>query len=193
MDMENDEDRVAVWMALAEHFLDTETRPDIPHAALTCVSAGYDAEKMREIWACEVSPAVGFNLYLVAGEWGCWDEEWLVERIERIRARRSSRLLRRLRYRCGGWPLNGVRVAIERCMAALLDTSSEDREQRARDLTWLAQHYFDFCAGDPAERTRQEIERLGRLRDTTLHCFVPAAVGREARLGAGRVERALGM
>ena len=105
MDMDHDgmdEARVAVWIALAEHFLDTETRHQLPNAALACVRAGYGVEEVRAIWGCEVAPAVGFNLYLVAGEWACWDPEWLVERIERIRARRSSRLLRRARYRCGG-------------------------------------------------------------------------------------------
>jgi hypothetical protein len=186
-----DETRVSIWLALAEHFLDTETRHDIPSTALACVRAGHDVEQAREIWACEVAPAVGFNCLLIAGEWAGWDRDWLVERIRTVRARPPSRLLDWLRRLRAGGALRGVWVAIERCMRALLAARPEEREQMARDLGCLARHYFDFCPEPLGGRPRQDLLRLERLQGAALHVLGPAAIPGEALLRRRRVARAL--
>ena len=67
--------RIDVWVAMADHFLDTETRHDIPFAALRCVEAGLSSVEARSVWQHEVEPAVRFNVWDVAGEWACWDKE----------------------------------------------------------------------------------------------------------------------
>jgi hypothetical protein len=51
-------------------------RQDLPLTALCCVEAGLSAAQARQVWQFEVSPAVGFNLLSVAGEWAYWDEDW---------------------------------------------------------------------------------------------------------------------
>jgi hypothetical protein len=139
---------IPVWLAMADHFLDTETRPDIPLTALLCVEVGWSCERARDAWRHEVSPAVAFNLWSVAGEWAGWDRNWLVERIERLRCRWHNRpgTLRSLSYRLRAPGMDGVWVAIERCMQILSPIDATPRRERtARALAFLARHYFDFC------------------------------------------------
>ena len=111
--------RITVWLAMADHFLDTETRHDIPLTALLCVEAGWSCERARDAWRHEVSPAVAFNLWSVAGEWAGWDREWLVARIERLRSSWHNRpgTLKSLRYRLRAPGMDGVWVAMPRCTA----------------------------------------------------------------------------
>lgn len=116
-DREPAEKRVAVWMAMAEHFLDTETRESIPRTAEVCVQAGLSVAQAREIWQHEVSPALYANLWSVAGEWAGWDEPWLVQRIRASR-RRLRGPLGYLVYRAQVQGLHDVWLEIERCMEA---------------------------------------------------------------------------
>lgn len=158
--------RIAVWRAMADHFLDTETRHEIPMTAFYCVQAGLTREQASEVWRYEVSPAVAFNLRDVAGEWAGWDAEWLVERIERLRSRWHHRpgTLRALRYRLRTSCLHGVWVSIERCMESLsaLDCPVE-RRRRAEDLAFLARHYFDFGPDALAARPSADRQRIRSL------------------------------
>ena len=78
---------IAIWVSMADHFLDTESRPDLPLTALSCVEAGLSAAEARAVWEHDVAPAVGLNLLSFAGEWAGWDHDWLVARIEQVRAR----------------------------------------------------------------------------------------------------------
>jgi len=68
---------------------------------LLCVEAGLTAESARDVWRYEVTPAVWHNSWSVAGEWGYWDTEWLIEQIESNRGRWPNRpgLLGNLIYR----------------------------------------------------------------------------------------------
>lgn len=43
-------ERHKLWGLLAEHFLDTETHPGIPHTALRCVELGCSPAEARDIW-----------------------------------------------------------------------------------------------------------------------------------------------
>jgi hypothetical protein len=62
MDTKADPTRRAIWIALADQFLDTETRTWIPHTALQIVEAGYPLEEARRIWRYEVSPGIDQRL-----------------------------------------------------------------------------------------------------------------------------------
>jgi predicted metal-dependent HD superfamily phosphohydrolase len=112
-------ERVAVWIAMAEHFLDTDTQEDVPHTASLCVRSGLSIEKAREIWQHEVSPALYPNLWILGGEWAGWDEAWLVERILKSR-RRLRGTLGYLAYRLQVQSQHSVWQEIERHMEKLL-------------------------------------------------------------------------
>jgi len=61
-----------LWGLLAELFLDTEKRQDLPHVALRCVEFGCSPAEARDIWCYELTPAVWANAWSVAGEWVGW-------------------------------------------------------------------------------------------------------------------------
>jgi hypothetical protein len=127
-------EQLAIWMAMAEHFLDTEPKQGVAHTALLCVQSGLSIEQARAIWQHEVSPALYLNLWSVAGEWAGWDEAWLVERV--IKSRRRLRgTLGYLAYRTQVQGLHSVWLAIEGCMQTLLAASADDRTALAQQLT----------------------------------------------------------
>lgn len=195
-DLDVDPPRVAVWMAMASHFLDTETRQDIPLTALTCVRAGFPISQARDVWRYEVSPVVWWNLWDMAGEWAGWDRDWLVEAIERVRREWGQRAGtgRWLRYRLRVHFGHAYLVSIERCMAALLNASSSaDQDRMARDLAFLAHHYFDCCPPDLSASFAAEHQRIRSLYPEPFrHLMAPALVRGEARLADQRVLAALG-
>lgn len=161
-------------MAMASHFLDTETRHQIPATALSCVEAGLTVLEARKVWRYEVSRAVWFNLWDVAGEWACWDRDWLVERTQRLRQRWDNRpgTARWLRYRLRVHLLHGCGVSIERFMVYLL--RRDDPVERVRltaALSLLALHYFD-CADEAfTTLSADETASVGALYAS---CFRPA-------------------
>jgi predicted metal-dependent HD superfamily phosphohydrolase len=179
---------------MAEHFLDTETRHEIPTTALACVEAEIGLDEAKRIWQDEVAPVVAFNLFDVAGQWAGWDEQWLVESIERQRARRSSRSWRWLRYWSSGGLNHGVWVAIARCMERLLaEGDVGERRRLALDLKILARHYFDFCGRPLAELEPAQRARLAELyAGPLLELLGPALVSGEAAEAEQRVREALG-
>ncbi len=74
--------RLPVWRALSDLFLDTEiSEAMIANIAETLHSAPYSLEECEYIFWHEVYPVCIYNLYSVAGEWVCFDEEWLASRI----------------------------------------------------------------------------------------------------------------
>lgn len=191
------EDRIALWLAMADHFLDTETRQDIPATALGCVQAGLSTQQAFELWRHEVSPAVAANLYSVAGEWAGWNRDWLVARIERARTRRAL-WPSALRWLLSRSPIHfnrGVWLAIERCMETLLQCApSEARQERVGDLSWLAHHYFDVPSGASAEVEESRLARLRALYPEPFRWLMaPALVSGEEAEADRRLRRALGL
>ena len=186
-----DADRVAVWMAMAEHFLDTETRHDLPTTARRCVEAGMTISEARDVWRYEVTPAVCFNVLSVAGEWAYWDRDWLVARIERLRHGWWNRLAG---ARWLHWPfLAGNWRAIEQCMNLLWSVPAPNqRAVLAQDLTFLARHCFDFCPDRAAEL---DAEARARLRDLCpqpiLQLVEPALLSSERLAAKRRLEAVL--
>jgi len=194
--LSTDPRRVAVWTAMAEHFLDTETRHEIPLTALACVEAGLSVDQARMTWQDEITPVVGANLFDMAGEWAGWDQKWLVESIERQRQGLAlPGPCRWLRYWLvgGGGGAHGVWASVARCMAALLAAPDRDRRRElVQDLLFLARHCFDFCPRDisklePAQRAR--LLELGP--ESVLELFRPALLRSEVTEATERVEAAL--
>ena len=169
-----DAQRRAIWLRFADQFLDSEERTYIPTAALACVEAGCSIAEARAIWRYEVTPAVWPNVWSVAGEWGVWDESWLVERIERLRRRWINRVqpLAAALYRSRAWHLDSCFRAIAGCMAVLESTPQGRRAALAADLETLAQIYFDFLASRAV--VRPELPTL--YAETFLPIFRPLAV-----------------
>jgi len=170
--------RRAVWVALADQFLDTETRYLIPSAALRCVEAGLAAEA-RDIWRDEVFPVVGHNLLDIAGDWAGWPEEWLVEQIAAVRERRGgvADLVHRGFARIGRRAFEDRWTAIDGCIRLLDGTASALRPSTAGDLELLARVYFDFCPAPCVQMSPERRSALRRLyRAEFLPIFAPLVV-----------------
>ena len=173
-----DSHRLAVWELFADQFLDTEVRTWIPSVAAACVAAGYSVAEARYIWRFEVTPAVYFNLWDLAGEWAGWDLDWLVKRIQKLRGRWPNRpgWATELVYRMRVHYCDCAWIAIEKCILLLKGSEPEQRELLTTDLTSLAECFFDFQLPDynPSDSTRQRLRRL--YRETFLPIFEPLAV-----------------
>ncbi|MBK1884526.1 hypothetical protein JIN85_19070 [Luteolibacter pohnpeiensis] len=77
------EERLPVWNALSELFLDTELQED-DHQSIARVLAAspYTEKKLDEILRFEVTPVLKWNLLSIADEWAGFDEAWLREKLE---------------------------------------------------------------------------------------------------------------
>jgi hypothetical protein len=75
-------ERMPVWDALSEFFLDTELQDD-DHKRIARVLARspYSEVQLWEILRFEVYPPCHLNLLCVAGEWAMFGEDWLMERV----------------------------------------------------------------------------------------------------------------
>ena len=190
-----DPKRIEVWVAMADHFLDTETRHEIPLTALRCIEADLTVAEARDVWRYEVSRAVGFNAWSIAGEWAGWDRDWLIERIERLRRRwdNAPGTARWLRYRFRVHLLHGVWVAISECMEKLLAFPDPDtRKQASLDLASLARQYFDFSPDDYSKFGNRELARFRALYPQPFRSiFNPAGVTGENLLADRRVRKVL--
>src|SRR5437868_3440784 len=112
-----EEQRQDLWEAMADLFLDTETRYLIPSVAGRCVRVGLPVGAARDIWRYEVTPAVVHNSWDIAGAWACWPRDWLVETIHA--KRRRPGVCAALVYFLSAPLIEPVWQAIERCMTAL--------------------------------------------------------------------------
>ncbi len=69
-----------MWIALADLYLDTDVRLSYAYILRALFDSPYSIEELRAILDNEVAPVVEGNLLSVAGEWGAFDEEWLVSK-----------------------------------------------------------------------------------------------------------------
>lgn len=99
--------REAVWLALAELWLDSE----IDTATLDSIvrslrDSGLALAELERIFFCEVAPVVWLNAWSVAGVWDAFDPQWLRAECRRNQMRGrwhrgKCRLLRRpMTYAC---------------------------------------------------------------------------------------------
>jgi hypothetical protein len=76
------EDRLRLWSALSNLFLDTEIADYMfAHIARVIREDGYTKEEAEHVLWQEVYPVLEANLRSVAGVWAGWPHEWLVEHI----------------------------------------------------------------------------------------------------------------
>lgn len=83
--------RLPVWEALSEFWLDTElTDIQLDWIARAIANSPYSFSEVRSIHNFEVAPAVCVNVANIAGEWAGFDIEWLKLRCTRFAHRRAS-------------------------------------------------------------------------------------------------------
>lgn len=171
-----EEQRVVLWAAFAEHFLDTDSRWRIPHAAHVCVRSSTSEAEARDIWRYEVTPALWRNL-LGMGEWACWDDGWLRARIHRVQGSMLNRpgTLGRLVYRMRSWDGDRYWVAIARCIALLSGKDGPAQDKLVSQLEILARIFFDV-APPPAEVLLNASDLWGVYRTTFLPIFEPLVI-----------------
>jgi hypothetical protein len=76
------QERMPVWDALSEFFLDTELQPDDHERIAKILAASRYSEKdLDGILAYEVYPACKWNMLCVAGEWAGFHPDWIKEKI----------------------------------------------------------------------------------------------------------------
>lgn len=165
--------REKVWKAMAEHFLDTETRHQLPYTAWVCVEGGFSLEESYAIWCREIIPVVGPNLLSVAGEWAGWNDHDLLTEARAMQQKRrvwSYPCLRRLV--ASEW------TTIAACYEVLKRAPSADvRLHQQRALEAAARHLVDFVTPDPAalpseirsELTAFGLENVWSLLSPALH------------------------
>ncbi len=75
-------ERLPVWTALSDLFLDTElTDRDYAFIARVLGQSAFDAEALQRILIDEVMPAFGTNLINLAGNWTGWPEDIVRDRV----------------------------------------------------------------------------------------------------------------
>lgn len=111
--------RLALWRAFSEFFLDTEpTENTFLLAAKAIFEADVSIEDARSVLRNEVFPARHHNLLDPAGVWAGWPDEWLAKNIEPALGP----------VQCPGPPW--VTSEIERCWQKTLDHLALTGEQR---------------------------------------------------------------
>ena len=74
--------RLPVWTALSEIYLDTELSPDqLELLAKTLAASPYSRDELEHILLAELHPVLAMNLLAVAGVWAGFDAGWLQARI----------------------------------------------------------------------------------------------------------------
>jgi hypothetical protein len=80
--------REAVWLALADLWLDTEiTATTLDAIVRTLRDSGLPLAELEQIFYYEVAPVVWRNAWSVAGEWSGFDPQWLREECGRNQQR----------------------------------------------------------------------------------------------------------
>ncbi|MBX3167372.1 MAG: hypothetical protein KF760_08165 [Candidatus Eremiobacteraeota bacterium] len=70
-----------LWVALSEHFLDTETRHWLPRTAWAGVRSKMSWAGIKATLQHQVAPVVAPNLLDMAGDWAGFPEDWLFTQI----------------------------------------------------------------------------------------------------------------
>lgn len=135
-----------LWIAMSEHFLDTETRHTLIYSAGVCVQSGLSLDEIEDIFVHEVTPVLRFNLLSVAGEWAGFDEDWLCAAC--VKHAREQNLCSPLR-RITSSAFNARFAANERkTLLALCELFApleiEEQTLLSKQLSAMAQVFFDF-------------------------------------------------
>ena len=83
------DERMPVWDALSEFFLDTELQADDhERIANTLAKSRYSEAELDGILAHEVYPVCKWNMLCVTGEWAGFHPEWIKEKMAPLYDRR---------------------------------------------------------------------------------------------------------
>ncbi len=96
-------DRQPIWDYLQYFWMDTDPEVLFPPIVDVCAASKYSLEELEQIFWNEIEPAVGFNLWDIAGEWAGFEIDWLSARI--LEKNRFGRPLpfRHLRPQASSW------------------------------------------------------------------------------------------
>lgn len=76
------EDRLKIWRALSDLFLDTEIEDHVfTYIARTVSECGLSLSETEDILWYEVYPVLEGNLRNVAGVWEGWPDSWLLQNL----------------------------------------------------------------------------------------------------------------
>lgn len=76
------EDKLKIWRALSDLFLDTEIEDYVfQYIARTVSECGLSLREAEDILWYEVYPVLEGNLRCVAGEWQGWSDDWLLQNL----------------------------------------------------------------------------------------------------------------
>lgn len=79
----NNKERLVVWRALSELFLDTEIDHSFHQSiARTLKHSEYSLQQVEDILWAEVYPVLKQNLASTAGIWDGWSDSWLQENLQ---------------------------------------------------------------------------------------------------------------
>ncbi len=77
-------ERQAIWLALADFYLDTELSDRAFRSIATVIlNSPYTFEQVKLIDKYEVFPVLQANLLSPIGEWAAFDDQWLITTIKR--------------------------------------------------------------------------------------------------------------
>jgi len=80
----NNEDRIEIWRALSDLFLDTEiTDTTYEYIARTIDESGLSLTEAENILWYEVYPVLEKNLRSMTGVWDGWSDAWLLEHLSK--------------------------------------------------------------------------------------------------------------
>jgi hypothetical protein len=75
-------ERLPVWKALSEFFLDTQLQANDPrHMAGVLAQSSDSEEELWKILRFEIYPPYHLNLLCLTGEWALFSKQWLMERV----------------------------------------------------------------------------------------------------------------
>ncbi len=84
------DERMPVWEALSEFFLDTELQAkDLEWIANTLASSPYPEKELSEILFHEVYPPCKWNMLSPAGEWAGFHRDWIKEKMSPLYGKRT--------------------------------------------------------------------------------------------------------
>lgn len=79
---EDVENRLPVWRAFSELFIDTELSDrDYLHIAKVCIGSPYSMKDLEEILFRETWSAFSLNLYSMAGNWTGWGDDFIQSQV----------------------------------------------------------------------------------------------------------------
>ena len=128
------EDTEALWLALSDLFLDTETRWSLPRIAGIAVKRGFTWPQVKFALEKEVAPVVGPNLLSVAGEWAGFEEDWL---FKNIRSSKNS-LIKQGAAKIWSYISREQLQALEKLYQYLDDWEASDADELQNEIRLLS-------------------------------------------------------